>query len=35
MARDADEDATLNATGAPTDVEALLDQVDADLRPTC
>ena len=32
MARDADEDATLNATGAPTDVEALLDQVDADLR---
>jgi hypothetical protein len=32
MAHDADEDATLNATAAPNDVEALLDQVDADLR---
>jgi hypothetical protein len=32
MAHDADEDATLNVTVAPTDVEALLDQVDADLR---
>jgi len=32
LARDADVDATLNATAAPNDVEALLDQVDADLR---
>jgi len=32
MARDADADATLNAAGAPNDVEALVDQVDADLR---
>ena len=32
MAHDADADATLNAAAAPNDVEALLDQVDADLR---
>jgi hypothetical protein len=32
LAHDADADATLNATAAPNDVEALLDQVDADLR---
>jgi hypothetical protein len=32
MARDADADATLNAAAAPNDVEALLEQVDADLR---
>jgi hypothetical protein len=32
LAYDADADATLNATAAPNDVEALLDQVDADLR---
>jgi hypothetical protein len=32
LAQDADADATLNVTAAPNDVEALLDQVDADLR---
>jgi hypothetical protein len=32
MAHDADEDATLNATAAPADVEALTEQVDADIR---
>ncbi len=32
MAHDADADATLNAVASPNDVEALLDQVDADLR---
>jgi hypothetical protein len=32
LAQDADADATLNVTAAPHDVEALLDQVDADLR---
>ncbi|HEV8021042.1 MAG TPA: hypothetical protein VGP41_07240 [Candidatus Lustribacter sp.] len=32
LAQDGDADATLNATGAPDDVEALLDQVDADVR---
>ncbi len=32
LAHDADADATLNAEAAPHDVEALLDQVDADLR---
>ena len=32
MAHDADADATLNAAAAPADVEALLEQVDADLR---
>jgi hypothetical protein len=32
LARDADADATLNATAAPQDVDALLDQVDADVR---
>jgi hypothetical protein len=32
LAQDADADATLNAAAAPNDVEALLDQVDADVR---
>lgn len=32
LAQDGDADATLNATAAPDDVEALLDQVDADVR---
>jgi len=32
LAADADADATLNALAAPHDVEALLEQVDADLR---
>jgi len=32
LAFDADADATLNVAAAPNDVEALLDQVDADLR---
>jgi hypothetical protein len=32
LAQDADTDATLNATAAPRDVEALLEQVDADMR---
>ena len=32
LAHDADADATLNAAASPNDVEALLDQVDADLR---
>jgi hypothetical protein len=32
MARDADADATLNAVAAPADVEALTEQVDADVR---
>jgi len=32
LAQDADADATLNATAAPNDVEALLEQVDADVR---
>jgi hypothetical protein len=32
LARDADADATANATAAPNDPEALLEQVDADLR---
>jgi hypothetical protein len=32
LAHDADADATLNVNAAPNDVEALLDQVDADLR---
>ncbi len=32
MASDADAEATLNAAAAPNDVEALLEQVDADLR---
>ena len=32
MASDADADATLNAVAAPSDVEALIEQVEADLR---
>ena len=32
LAHDADADATLNATAHPNDVEALLEQVDADIR---
>ena len=32
LAQDADADATLNAAAAPNDVEALIEQVDADLR---
>lgn len=32
LARDADADATANVALAPTDVEALIEQVDADLR---
>jgi hypothetical protein len=32
LARDADHDATRNATAYPTDVEALVEQVDADVR---
>jgi SAM-dependent methyltransferase len=32
LAQDGDADATLNAAAAPNDVEALLEQVDADLR---
>jgi hypothetical protein len=32
LAQDGDADATLNAATAPNDVEALLEQVDADLR---
>ncbi|GAC1419740.1 MAG: hypothetical protein NVSMB64_28990 [Candidatus Velthaea sp.] len=32
LARDADADATANVTAFPSDAEALLDQVDADLR---
>jgi hypothetical protein len=32
LAQDADADATLNVTAAPHDVEALLEQVDADMR---
>jgi SAM-dependent methyltransferase len=32
LAQDGDADATLNVTAAPNDVEALLEQVDADLR---
>ena len=32
LAADGDADATLNATAAPNDVEALVDQVDADVR---
>jgi hypothetical protein len=32
LAQDGDADATLNATASPNDVEALLEQVDADCR---
>ena len=32
LAQDGDADATLNAAAAPNDIEALLDQVDADVR---